>query len=110
MNLGLLLHSQFARGSVGSTKATRSIKAMSDSLTFRLLRYIKASSETLNFTRAAQRVFVAQSSLSHQIGKLEDDIDVLIFDRVQNGLKLTPAGQIVVAYSENTLREWDQTL
>jgi len=83
---------------------------MSDSLTFRLLRYIKASAETLNFTRAAEQVFVAQSSLSHQIGKLESNIDVAIFDRSQNGLKLTPAGQIVATYAENTLREWDQML
>ena len=83
---------------------------MSDSLTFRLLRYIKASAETLNFTRAAEQVFVAQSSLSYQIGKLEDNIDVAIFDRLQNGLKITPAGRIVTAYAENTLREWDQML
>jgi len=83
---------------------------MSDSLTFRLLRYIKASAETLNFTRAAEQVFVAQSSLSHQIGKLEDNIDVAIFNRLQNGLKLTPAGRIVAAYAENTLRDWDQML
>jgi DNA-binding transcriptional LysR family regulator len=83
---------------------------MSDSLTFRLLRYIKASAETLNFTRAAEQVFVAQSSLSHQIGKLEDNIDVAIFDRLKNGLKITPAGRIVAAYAENTLREWDQML
>lgn len=83
---------------------------MSDSLTFRLLRYIKVSSETLNFTRAAQRVFVAQSSLSHQIGKLEDEIEVQIFQRVQNGLKLTPAGRIVVAYAESALQEWDHTV
>jgi DNA-binding transcriptional LysR family regulator len=83
---------------------------MSDSLTFRLLRYIKASAETLNFTRAAEQVFVAQSSLSHQIGKLEDNIDVEIFDRLQNGLKLTPAGRIVAAYAENTLRDWEQML
>jgi DNA-binding transcriptional LysR family regulator len=83
---------------------------MSDSLTFRLLRYIKASAETLNFTRAAEQVFVAQSSLSHQIGKLEDNIDVTIFDRSQSGLKLTPAGRMVAAYAENTLREWEQTL
>ncbi len=83
---------------------------MSDSLTFRLLRYIKASAETLNFTRAAEQVFVAQSSLSHQIGKFEDNIEILIFDRLQNRLKLTAAGRIVVAYAENTLREWDQTL
>jgi DNA-binding transcriptional LysR family regulator len=83
---------------------------MSDSLTFRLLRYIKASAETLNFTRAAEQTFVAQSSLSHQIGKLEDNIDVAIFNRLQNGLKLTPAGRIVAAYAENTLRDWDQML
>ena len=83
---------------------------MSESLTFRLLRYISASAETLNFTRAAEHVFVAQSSLSHQIGKLEDNIDVIIFDRLQNGLKLTPAGRIVVDYAENTLRDWEQTL
>lgn len=83
---------------------------MSDSLTFRLLRYISASAETLNFTHAAQRVFVAQSSLSHQIGKLENTIDVVIFDRVQNRLKLTAAGQIIVAYAENTLRDWEQTV
>ncbi|WP_158941683.1 LysR family transcriptional regulator [Granulicella sp. S190] len=83
---------------------------MSDSLTFRLLRYIKASAETLNFTRAAEQIFVAQSSLSHQIGKLEDNIDVAIFNRLQNGLQLTPAGRIVAVYAENTLRDWDQML
>lgn len=83
---------------------------MSDSLTFRLLRYIAASAEKLNFTHAAQQVFVAQSSLSHQIGKLENTIDVVIFDRVQNRLKLTAAGQIIVAYAESTLRDWEQTV
>ena len=83
---------------------------MSDSLTFRLLRYISASAETLNFTRAAEQVFVAQSSLSHQIGKLENTIDVVIFDRLQNGLKLTAAGRIVVAYAESTLRDWEQAV
>lgn len=93
-----------------STKASGATKPLSDSLTFRLLRYIKASAETLNFTRAAEQVFVAQSSLSHQIGKLEDNIELPIFDRLQNGLQLTTAGRIIAAYAENTLREWDQTL
>lgn len=83
---------------------------MSDSLSFRLLRYISASAETLNFTRAAGQVFVAQSSLSHQVGKLEDSIDIVIFERLQNGLKLTPAGRIVVAYAENTLRDWEHVV
>jgi DNA-binding transcriptional LysR family regulator len=83
---------------------------MSDSLTFRLLRYIKAAAETLNFTRAAEQVFVAQSSLSSQIGKFEDTVELLLFARLQNGLKLTSAGRIVATFAENTLQEWDQTL
>jgi DNA-binding transcriptional LysR family regulator len=83
---------------------------MSDSLTFRLLRYIKESAETLNFTRAAEKVFVAQSSVSHQIGKFEENIDLVIFDRLQNGLKLTTGGRLIAAYAEATLRDWEQTL
>jgi DNA-binding transcriptional LysR family regulator len=95
---------------VESADANGDAKAMSDSLTFRLLRYISASAETLNFTRAAGQVFVAQSSLSHQIGKLEDAIDVVIFERQQNGLKLTAAGRIIVAFAENALRDWEQAV
>src|SRR5579871_5326833 len=85
-------------------------RPLSDSITFRLLRYIKASAETLNFTRAAEQVFVAQSSLSHQVGKFEDNIELLLFERLQNGLKLTPAGRIIATYAENTLKDWDRTL
>lgn len=83
---------------------------MSDSLTFRLLKYIKESAETLNFTRAAERVFVAQSSLSHQIAKFEDTIDLTLFERTPNGLRLTPAGRLVAAYADITLRGWNETL
>lgn len=105
-----VIHSQHVSGPVESADANGATKAMSDSLTFRLLRYISASAETLNFTRAAGQVFVAQSSLSHQIGKLEDGIDVVIFERQQNGLKLTAAGRIIVAYAETALRDWEQTV
>ena len=82
---------------------------MSDSLTFRLLKYIRESAATLNFTRAAERAFVAQSSLSYQIGKFENNLNLTLFERTQSGLRLTPAGQLVAAYAENTLKEWDQT-
>jgi DNA-binding transcriptional LysR family regulator len=105
-----VIHSLHVSGPVESADANGATKAMSDSLTFRLLRYISASAETLNFTRAAGQVFVAQSSLSHQIGKLEDAIDVVIFERQQNGLKLTAAGRIIVAFAENALRDWEQAV
>lgn len=83
---------------------------MSDSLTFRILEYVEVTAKTLNFTAAAKTVFVAQSCVSGQIKKLEQTIDVLIFERVRNRLELTPAGRIIVAYAQRALREWNETV
>jgi DNA-binding transcriptional LysR family regulator len=83
---------------------------MSDSLEFRLLKYIVAVAETLNFTRAAQRLFLAQPSLSKQIRDLEIDIKFPLFERSRDGIRITDAGRIVIAYASNTLRERDEML
>jgi DNA-binding transcriptional LysR family regulator len=83
---------------------------MSDSLEFRLLKYILAVAETLNFTRAAQRLFLAQPSLSKQIRDLEIDIKFPLFERSRDGIRITDAGRIVIAYARNTLRERDEML
>jgi len=98
--------------SAGSWNRRTSVqpKAMTYSLTFRLRRYMSGPAERLNFTRAVGQVLVSQSSLSHQVGRLEDSIDVVIFERLQNGLKLTAADRVVVAYAENTLRDWEQAV
>jgi DNA-binding transcriptional LysR family regulator len=77
---------------------------MSDSLEFRLLKYIVAVAETSNFTRAAERLFLAQPSLSKQIRDLEDEIKFPIFDRSRDGVRITPAGEMVLAYARETLR------
>ena len=55
---------------------------MSDSLEFRILKYIVAVAETSNFTRAAERLFLAQPSLSKQIRDLEEEIKFPIFSEV----------------------------
>lgn len=49
-------------------------KAMSDLVEFRHLKYIVAVAEAGNFTRAAERLFLAQPSLSKQIKDVEDEI------------------------------------
>jgi DNA-binding transcriptional LysR family regulator len=77
---------------------------MSDSLEFRLLKYIVAVAETSNFTRAAERLFLAQPSLSRQIRDLEEEIKFPIFDRSRDGVRITPAGEMVLAYAKETLR------
>jgi DNA-binding transcriptional LysR family regulator len=104
------LSTDFAFGPVGSTQANWSGEAMSDSLEFRLLKYIVAVAETFNFTRAAERLFLAQPSLSKQIRDLEDDIGFPIFDRTRDGVRITPAGEMVYTYAVETLRSREELL
>ena len=72
---------------------------MFDLVEFRHLKYIAAIAETLNFTRAAERLFLAQPSLSKQIKDLEDGIGIQIFVRHHDGVRMTAAGQMIVSYA-----------
>lgn len=76
----------------------------------RHLRYFVALAETLNFTRAAERVHVTQSTLSHQIRQLEDEVGRPLFERLGRRVLLTEAGETFVAYAARALREVDQGL
>jgi len=80
---------------------------MSESLTFRLLQYIKAVAETRNFTRAAERLYLAQPSLSQQVRDLEDQLGFPIFAR-NGGIRVTDSGRLLAAYAESALRERDE--
>ena len=73
----------------------------------RHLRYLVALAESLNFTRAAERVHVTQSTLSHQIRKLEDEIGYVLFDRATNHVALTDAGEVFLAFAVKALHEVD---
>jgi Bacterial regulatory helix-turn-helix protein, lysR family len=63
---------------------------MSDLVAF---RHISAVVETANFTRAAERLFLAQPSLSKQIKDLEDELGFPIFVRIPEGVGVTDPDQ-----------------
>lgn len=54
-----------------------------------------ALADTLNFTRAAARLYLSQPALSRQISTLEQEINTLLFIRDQKSVRLTPAGAVL---------------
>ena len=73
----------------------------------RHLRYFVALSQTLSFTRAAGLVHVTQSTMSHQIGQLEQELGVTLFFRDPRGLRLTPEGDTFLAQAQRALAAID---
>ena len=76
----------------------------------RHLRYFSALAGSLNFTRAAERLHVTQSTLSHQIKQLEEELGTLLFDRIGKRVALTEAGEAFLHHATRALQEIDRGL
>ena len=69
----------------------------------RQLRYFLKAKELLNFTEAANHLFISQSTLSQQIKQLEEELGIPLFNRIGKRIVLTEAGQLFSEYADKSL-------
>ncbi|MFK8039569.1 MAG: LysR substrate-binding domain-containing protein [Crocinitomicaceae bacterium] len=74
-------------------------------MTLQQLEYIVALDKHKHFVTAAEHCFVTQPTLTIQVKKLEDEIGVILFDRKQNPLKTTTAGEQIILKARKILAE-----
>lgn len=72
------------------------------------LRYFVAIAEELSFTRAAERLHLSQPALSKQIRGLETALRAQLLDRDRRQVKLTSAGETLLATARSLLEAWDE--
>ena len=77
-------------------------------MSIRALRYLIALAECLNFTRAAERCSVTQSTLSIQLRKLEEYLGVRLFERDRAHVALTEEGRRVLRFARVAVRAADR--
>ena len=78
--------------------------------TLKQLKYFIALSETLNFTQAAERCFVGQSTLSTGLKELEDTLGVQLVERDRQKVSLTPVGFEVLERARSILSSGEDLL
>jgi DNA-binding transcriptional LysR family regulator len=76
----------------------------------RHLRYFVGVAQELNFTKAAQRLHVAQPALSRQIRQLEEEIGVRLLDRDRRSVRLTEGGRAFLEEARALLQQSEQAV
>lgn len=72
-------------------------------MNLRQLYYFRTIAELEHYTRAAEKLYVSQSNLSHAIQELEEELNVKLFVRKGRSIKLTKYGELFLPYVQKTI-------
>jgi LysR family transcriptional regulator, glycine cleavage system transcriptional activator len=92
--LAFLLRPQESHG-LGDAFLKRLLQKALDNTSLDLLKGFEAAARHLSFTHAAQELSFTQSAVSREIKTLEDQLGEPLFTRINRGLRLTDAGQVL---------------
>ena len=67
------------------------------------LEYVVAVAKEQSFTKAAEKLFISQPSLSQSIARLEQELGTTLFDRTRSSVQPTRAGEAYLAWAQNVL-------
>jgi DNA-binding transcriptional LysR family regulator len=76
----------------------------------RQLRYFQAVAEELSYSRAAERLRVAQPALSRVVQEIEAELGASLLDRNRRSVRLTPAGKVLLRETGILLERWDEAM
>ena len=74
-------------------------------MTLQQLKYVVAVADTRNITEAAKRVFISQPSLTASIQELENEMNIVIFNRSNKGVTITNEGDEFLSYARQVLEQ-----
>ncbi len=75
-----------------------------------VLRYLTEIARQGSIRRASQTLNIAASAINRQVLRVEQDLGVKLFDRLPDGMRLTPAGEMLLRHVRDTLYNYDRLL
>jgi DNA-binding transcriptional LysR family regulator len=76
----------------------------------RHLRYFQAVAEELSYSRAAERLRIAQPALSRAVQEIESELGVPVLDRNRRRVSLTPAGRVLLRETAIVFERWEEAM
>jgi DNA-binding transcriptional LysR family regulator len=75
-------------------------------MTLTQIRYFITVAQELSFSKAAELLYVSQPAISRQMAQLEQELEVRLFDRTNQGVTLTEAGERFSAFFQDSQRNF----